>query len=200
MQAIFQNIKGDRLIWAIATLLAIFSFLPVYSAASNLAYTGGSGSTFSYFVKHFMHLFLGFAIMYAVHKIPYRYFRGLSIVMIPIVISYAKIIFGILCLIVGIEFIKAKSENDYLILPLTFLLSFYLIFDLIKYGTSTIHYSGENLLLLILIAFSINRIGITKLAKKLKENKIKIIGILLLGFLPYILAELTYYELYSFLH
>ena len=86
MQAIFQNIKGDRLIWAIATLLAIFSFLPVYSAASNLAYTGGSGSTFSYFVKHFMHLFLGFAIMYAVHKIPYRYFRGLSIVMIPIVI------------------------------------------------------------------------------------------------------------------
>ncbi|MBT8246159.1 MAG: FtsW/RodA/SpoVE family cell cycle protein [Winogradskyella sp.] len=86
MQTLFQNIKGDRLIWAIATLLAIFSFLPVYSAASNLAYTGGSGSTFSYLLKHFMHLFLGFAIMYAVHKIPYRYFRGLSMVMIPVVV------------------------------------------------------------------------------------------------------------------
>jgi len=86
MGQVFKNIKGDRLIWAIATLLAIFSFLPVYSAASNLAYTGGSGSTFSYFVKHFMHLFLGFAIMYAVHKIPYRYFRGLSIIMVPVVI------------------------------------------------------------------------------------------------------------------
>jgi cell division protein FtsW len=85
MQAIFNNIKGDRLIWAITALLAIFSFLPVYSAASNLAYTGGSGNTFTYFVKHFMHLFLGFAIMYAVHKIPYRYFRGLSMVMLPIV-------------------------------------------------------------------------------------------------------------------
>ena len=85
MQAIFKNIKGDRLIWAITALLAIFSFLPVYSAASNLAYTGGSGNTFTYFVKHFMHLFLGFAIMYAVHKIPYRYFRGLSMVMLPIV-------------------------------------------------------------------------------------------------------------------
>lgn len=83
---IFKNIKGDKLIWAIAALLAIFSFLPVYSAASNLAYTGGSGSTFSYFLKHFMHLVLGFVIMYGVHKIPYRYFRGLSIVMIPIVI------------------------------------------------------------------------------------------------------------------
>lgn len=86
MQALFKNIKGDRLIWAIAALLAIFSFLPVYSAASNLAYVGGSGNTFGFFIKHFMHLFLGFAIMYGVHKIPYRYFRGLSMVMIPIVL------------------------------------------------------------------------------------------------------------------
>lgn len=33
-----------------------------------------------------MHLFLGFAIMYGVHRVPYRYFRGLSIVMMPIVL------------------------------------------------------------------------------------------------------------------
>jgi len=87
MRQLFKNIKGDRLIWAIAALLAIFSFLPVYSAASNLAYIGGSGNTFTYFVKHFMHLFLGFTIMYGVHKVPYRYFRGLSIIMIPIVVA-----------------------------------------------------------------------------------------------------------------
>ncbi|AEH00401.1 FtsW/RodA/SpoVE family cell cycle protein [Lacinutrix sp. 5H-3-7-4] len=86
MQQLFNNIKGDRLIWAIAALLAIFSFLPVYSAASNLAYVGGNSNTFAFFVKHFMHLFLGFTIMYGVHKIPYRYFRGLSMVMIPIVL------------------------------------------------------------------------------------------------------------------
>lgn len=86
MDAIYKNIKGDRLIWAIVALLAIFSFLPVYSSSSNLAYTASSGSTFSFFVKHFMHLFLGFAIMYGVHWVPYRYFRGLSIVMMPIVL------------------------------------------------------------------------------------------------------------------
>lgn len=86
MQTLFNNIKGDRLIWAIVALMAIFSFLPVYSAASNLAYVGGIGSTFSFFVKHFMHLFLGFVIMYGVHRIPYRYFRGLSMVMLPIVL------------------------------------------------------------------------------------------------------------------
>lgn len=86
MQTVLKNIKGDRLIWAIVALLAIFSFLPVYSAASNLAYTQGSGNTFSFLLKHFMHLFLGFIIMYGVHKVPYRYFRGLSLVMIPFVI------------------------------------------------------------------------------------------------------------------
>ena len=86
MQNLFSNLKGDRLIWAIAALLAIFSFLPVYSAASNLAYIGGSGNTFSFFVKHFMHLVLGFAIMYGVHKIPYKYFRGLSMVMMPLIL------------------------------------------------------------------------------------------------------------------
>ncbi|WP_242131481.1 FtsW/RodA/SpoVE family cell cycle protein [Aestuariivivens marinum] len=86
MQQLFKNIKGDRLIWAIVALLAIVSFLPVYSAASNLAYKGGDGNTFAFFVKHFMHLFLGFAIMYGVHKIPYRYFKGLSLVMIPVVL------------------------------------------------------------------------------------------------------------------
>ncbi len=86
MQTLFKNIKGDRLIWAIVALLAILSFLPVYSAASNLAYKGGGSNTFAFFVKHFMHLFLGFTIMYGVHKIPYRYFKGLSLIMIPVIL------------------------------------------------------------------------------------------------------------------
>ncbi|GGD20909.1 FtsW/RodA/SpoVE family cell cycle protein [Hyunsoonleella pacifica] len=85
MQQIFKNIKGDRLIWAIVALLAILSFLPVYSAASNLAYKGEGTNTFVFFVKHFVFLLTGFLIMYGTHKIPYRYFKGLSLVMIPIV-------------------------------------------------------------------------------------------------------------------
>ncbi|MGE5944360.1 MAG: FtsW/RodA/SpoVE family cell cycle protein, partial [Flavobacteriales bacterium] len=86
MKTLFENIKGDRLIWAIVALLAIVSFLPVYSASSDLAYDRGEGNTFMFFVKHFMHLFLGFGIIYGVHKIPYRYFRGLSLVMMPVVL------------------------------------------------------------------------------------------------------------------
>ena len=83
--SVFTNIKGDRAIWAVAALLALFSFLPVYSASSNLAYLYGDGNTFKYLVKHFAHLMLGFAILYGVHRIPYRYFRGLSIIALPVV-------------------------------------------------------------------------------------------------------------------
>lgn len=86
MKALFENIKGDRLIWAIVALLSILSFLPVYSASSDLAYDRGEGNTFVFFIKHFMHLFLGLGIMYGVHKIPYRYFRGLSLIMMPLIL------------------------------------------------------------------------------------------------------------------
>jgi cell division protein FtsW len=83
---IFANIKGDKTLWAVLILLAGFSFLPVYSAASNLAYVSGSGNTFNYLFKHFIHLSLGFTFMYLMQKIPYHYFRGISILMIPVVI------------------------------------------------------------------------------------------------------------------
>ncbi|MRT16650.1 cell division protein FtsW [Vitellibacter sp. q18] len=86
MRNIFQYIQGDRAIWGIIGLLALFSFLPVYSASSNLAYLYGDGSTLPYLFKHFAHLILGFAILYGVHKIPYNYFRGLSIIAIPVVV------------------------------------------------------------------------------------------------------------------
>lgn len=86
MRAIFKHIKGDKAIWAVVAFLALFSFLPVYSASSNLAYLYGDGSTFKFLIKHFAHLLLGFAIIYGVHKIPYHYFRGLSIIALPVVV------------------------------------------------------------------------------------------------------------------
>ncbi len=82
----FENIKGDKTIWAIIAVLAIFSFLPVYSASTNLVYVAGKGSTLGYLLKHAILLLLGFVIVYTTHKIPYRYFSGLSVLMMPVVI------------------------------------------------------------------------------------------------------------------
>ncbi|MFS4469639.1 FtsW/RodA/SpoVE family cell cycle protein [Maribacter sp. 2210JD10-5] len=86
MLRIFQNIKGDKAIWAIAALLALFSFLPVYSASSNLVYVVGNGTTVGHLVKHALLLFLGFGIMYGIHKIPTHFFKGLSLIAMPVVI------------------------------------------------------------------------------------------------------------------
>lgn len=87
LKAIFTSLKGDKTIWAVVALLALFSFIPVYTASTNLAYLkGGNGNTFYYLAKHFMHISIGFCLMFLAHKIPYRYFRGLSIILLPIVV------------------------------------------------------------------------------------------------------------------
>ena len=64
MNNIFENIQGDKTLWAVLILLAGFSFLPVYSAASNLAYVSASGNTFNFLFKHFVHLSLGLSLIH----------------------------------------------------------------------------------------------------------------------------------------
>ena len=86
MLKLFQNIKGDKAIWAIAALLALFSFLPVYSASSNLVYVVGNGTTAGHLIKHALLLVLGFGIIYGVHKIPTHFFKGLSLIALPIIL------------------------------------------------------------------------------------------------------------------
>lgn len=81
-----NHLEGDKAIWALVALLTLFSFLPVYSASSNLVYVVGSGTPTGYLIKHGLLLFLGFGIIYGVHKIPMRYFKGLSIIALPVVL------------------------------------------------------------------------------------------------------------------
>jgi cell division protein FtsW len=83
---IIGKIRGDKTIWAIVFLLALVSFLPVYSASTNLVYVIGKGSTIGYLFKHFVHVMFGFAIVFFIHKTPYHYFKALSIFGIPLVI------------------------------------------------------------------------------------------------------------------
>jgi cell division protein FtsW len=82
----FHSLKGDKVLWGILALLAIFSFLPVFSASSNLAHVVGKGTPWGYLFKHFIILIIGFILMYSVHKIHYTYFKGISILMLPVVI------------------------------------------------------------------------------------------------------------------
>ena len=84
MKTLLHNLKGDKVIWSFVALLALFSFIPVYSSSSNLAYLHhGTGNTFVYLLKHLIHLIMGFVIMYQVQKVPYHYFRSLSRLLLP---------------------------------------------------------------------------------------------------------------------
>tara|TARA_B100000925_G_scaffold113092_1_gene83704 strand:- start:1446 stop:2648 length:1203 start_codon:yes stop_codon:yes gene_type:complete len=77
-------ISGDRVLWVALALLSIFSFLPIFSASSNLAYVIGQGTPWSHLFKHFVVIVFGFALMIAIHKVPYQYFKGISILALPI--------------------------------------------------------------------------------------------------------------------
>ncbi len=80
-----KALKGDKVLWGILALLAIFSFLPVFSASTNLAYVIGKGTPWGYLLKHLIILVIGFILMISVHRIPFRYFKGISILMLPVV-------------------------------------------------------------------------------------------------------------------
>ena len=87
MKSILKNIEGDRAIWALVAILALLSFLPVYSASTNLVYVANNGTTTFHLFKHAFLLSCGFLIIYGVHKIPYRYFSGGSVLMLPLVVA-----------------------------------------------------------------------------------------------------------------
>lgn len=86
MRGFLNKINGDKVIWAVVALLALFSFLPVYSASSNLVYVVGKGTTMGYLVKHALLLLMGFGIIYSVHRIPTHFFKGLSLIAMPVVL------------------------------------------------------------------------------------------------------------------
>ena len=77
-----KKIGGDKAIWIVVIALAIFSFLPVYSASSNF----GANLIFSNIIKHVSIIFIGIMIMYSTHLLNYKYFKGLSIIVLPLVI------------------------------------------------------------------------------------------------------------------
>jgi cell division protein FtsW len=95
MKELIQNLKGDKVIWAFIALLALFSFMPVFSASSNLAYANhGTGSTIGFLLKHLAHIFIGFIIIYWFHKIPYHYYRGISrpaLVVVWVLLAYTMV-------------------------------------------------------------------------------------------------------------
>jgi len=95
MNKILSNTKGDRWIWLIVILLSAISLLAVYSAIGTLAYKRGVGVE-SILMKHLAMIVGGIALMYISHKLDYRYYRGISkllmIITLPLLVY--TLVFG----------------------------------------------------------------------------------------------------------
>ena len=77
MNQIISNVRGDRWIWLVVILLSLISLLSVYSAIGTLAYKRGVGAE-SILMKHLAMVLGGLALMYISHKLDYRYYAGIS--------------------------------------------------------------------------------------------------------------------------
>ncbi|MDB5120167.1 MAG: cell cycle protein [Sphingobacteriales bacterium] len=85
LERIISKTKGDRWIWLIVIFLSIWSLLAVYSATGTLAYKKGVGSE-QFLIKHLVMIVGGLALMYFSHLLDYRYYAGISKVLMVITI------------------------------------------------------------------------------------------------------------------
>lgn len=82
--------KGDKVIWTIILLLAVFSVFAVYSSTNMLAYTQQSGRTEYYLLKHGVFIIGGLAITWVFSHFNYANFgriaRPLLYITIPLLL------------------------------------------------------------------------------------------------------------------
>ncbi len=95
IQSLAKNAKGDRWIWIIVILLSTWSLLAVYSATGTIAYKKGVGSE-QFLIKHLVMIAGGLALMYFSHLLDYRYYAGISKILMVITIPLLlyTLIFG----------------------------------------------------------------------------------------------------------
>ncbi len=79
MQKLSKYLKGDLALWGVIFFFALISFLPIYSATSNIVYVEGlKGDIFYHFFRHVRLVIFGLVVAYVVHLMPYRYLRPIS--------------------------------------------------------------------------------------------------------------------------
>jgi len=75
---IFQNIKGDKVIWVVVVILSVLSVLAVYSSTGTLAFKKQGGNTEYYLLKHLIILLFGFGLMFLTYRLKYNYYSRIS--------------------------------------------------------------------------------------------------------------------------
>ena len=84
MSFINKILKGDKVIWIIALLLAVISLIVVYSATSALVLNKYEGDTGKALMKHLTMLLFGFLMMFGASRINYKHYAKIAwVLLIP---------------------------------------------------------------------------------------------------------------------
>ncbi len=104
-QTLWNRIKprGDQFMWGIIFILSIWGLLAIYSSTGALAYKKNGGAVEVYLLQQAVLLCAGFFVMFFVHSIHYKYFVGLSKLLLWI--TYPLLIYT---LIFGLEINGAR--------------------------------------------------------------------------------------------
>ena len=112
---IYAELRGDRVIWMIVAVLAMFSLLAVYSATGTLAYRLRGGDTEAFLIKHGFILMLGLAMTYFCYATPYIRYKNMAPWLMIIAIPLLVLTLG-----VGEEINKARRWLEVPIIGITF--------------------------------------------------------------------------------
>lgn len=90
---LYAELRGDRSIWMIVAVLAIFSLLAVYSATGHAAFRIRGGDTESYLIRHLFFIITGLVITYLCYLMHYTQY--MKVAPILLVISVPLLVYTI---------------------------------------------------------------------------------------------------------
>lgn len=100
MEFLNRVFRGDKVVWVVFILLLLISVIEVFSAASMLTYRS-DGNYWWPIREHSTNLLLGFGVVYLAHLIPYRFYKAIPLVLVPVSI----------CLLAYV-LVKGSDVND----------------------------------------------------------------------------------------
>ncbi len=78
----YAELRGDRAVWMILVILAIFSLLAVYSSTGHIAFKERGGNTEFYLLKHFFFMGIGLSMTYVCYLLHYNRYRKIAPVLL----------------------------------------------------------------------------------------------------------------------
>ncbi|WP_379093477.1 FtsW/RodA/SpoVE family cell cycle protein [Pedobacter sp. UC225_65] len=96
INAILERTKGDRWIWLIIIMLSLISIMAVYSATGTIANKKGISVERYLLFKHVIFVFLGIGMIYISHLLDYKYYAGISkiLMIITLPLLLYTLVFG----------------------------------------------------------------------------------------------------------